>query len=298
MGRQASGAQFNVSAIGGSGTTGRYAYYLLDPTAGSCAIQSCSLSVDAPADDKTANGDTAKTFGTLRKSHTWNISARFPKSTRKLGHAGLLTVGSGSLTVARCTSFSLSIDWGENDCTPSDYSALASGAEKWHMYLPKYFPTVSGSFTAIRDTATAEVETFFEGDTAAGMTYKLTEEGATDNTIAFSTITNARNWEADIPGDGPQTYGYSFNASGAITFAGTANLFPAAALSTGVLGPQICTDSSGIPTETITAFASGTTNKTVAYVYLRRMNIEVPATGPIIVTAELRGTGPLTEANS
>ena len=292
MGRQASGAQFNVSAVG-TAATGHYAYYLLDPTGGSCAIQSCSLSVDAPADDKTANGDTAKTFGTLRKSHTWNISARYPKATRKLGHAGLLTLGSGSLTVARCTSFSLSIDWGENDCTPLDYAALSlSGSEKWHMYLPKYFPTVTGSFTGIRDASTAEVETFFEGDTAAGMTYRL-EDVATDSTIAFSTISNARTWEADIPGDGPQTYGYSFNASGAITIAGTNAILPA-----GALAAQVCTDSSGVPDQTITAFASGTTNKTVAYVYLRRMNIEVPATGPIIVTAELRGTGPLTEANS
>lgn len=298
MGRQASGAQFNVTAAGTGGTAGQYVYYLLDPTGGSVAIQSCSYTVDAPADDKTANGDTSKTFGTLRKSHTWNISARFPKSSRKLGHAGLITVGSGSATVAHCRSFSLSFDWGENDITPINTSGYPSGMEKWHYYAPKRFATVSGSWTGTRDASTAELETFFEGDTEPGITYKLSEEGSTDNTIQFSTITTQRMADADIPGDGPQNYGYNFNATGAITFAGSANIFPAAALSTGVLVPQVYSDSSGYPDQTITGFAAGSANKVVAYVYLRRMTIDVPATGPIIVTAELRGTGPLTSSDS
>lgn len=297
MGRQASGAQFNVTAVGSSGT-GRYAYYLLDPTNGSCAIQSCSFTVDAPPDDKTANGDTSKSFGTLRKSHTWNLSCRFPRTTRKLGHAGLLTVGSGSATVTHCRTFSLSCDYGENEITPINTSGYPSGMEKWYYYAPKRMPVISGSWTGTRDDATAELETFFEGDTAPSITYKLTEEGATDNTIAFSTITTQRMADADIPGDGPQNYGYNFNATGAITIAGTAGIFPAAALSTGVLGPQIYSDSSGYPDQTITGFAAGSANKTIAYVYLRRWSIDVPATGPIIVTAELRGTGPLTSSDS
>lgn len=291
MGRQASGAQFNVTAVG-TAATGHYPYYLLDPTGGSCAIQSCSFTVDAPADDKTANADTAKSFGTLRKSHTWNISARYPKATRKLGHAGLITVGTGTATIAHCRSFSLSIDWGENDLTPINTSGYPSGMEKWHFYAPKYFPTISGSWTGTRDASTAELETFFEGDTAAGLTFRLSDE-VTDNTIAFSTITTQRMADADIPGDGPQNYGYNFNATGAITFAGTTSILPS-----GTLGAQVCSDSSGYPDQTITGFAAGSANKVVAYVYLRRMTIDVPATGPIIVTAELRGTGPLTSSDS
>ena len=291
MGRQASGAQFNVSAIG-TAATGHYAYYLLDPTGGSCAIQTCSLSVDAPPDDKTANGDTSKTHGTLRKRHKWTIAGRYPRTTRKLGHAGLLTVGSGSLTVARCTEFNIRVRWQANDCTPLDYSALPSGAEKWHLELPSYFPVIEGSFRGIRDASTAEVETFFEGDTAAGVTYRI-EDAGTDATIAFSSITTQRTWDADIPGDGPQTYGYSFVASGAVTFAGTNSILPA-----GTLGTQICTDANGVPDQTITAFAAGTTNKTIAYVFLEEFGITVPATGPIAIAATLGCAGPLTESNS
>lgn len=289
MGRPASGAHLNVVQVGITGT-GHHAFHLLDPTSGSCAIQSCTYSEDAPADDKTAVGDSAKSFGNLRKSYTLTGEARFPKASRKLGYAGLITVGSGTGYVSLARTFTLDFDWGEVDNTPLSVSGYPSGSEHFHIYGPKRFPTITGSWEGIRDQAVTEADLFKEGDTVPGLTFRL-EDAATDSTIAFSAITTSRTWQANIPGDTEQTYGYGFSATGAITFAGTTPLLPA-------FGEQVCTDTSGIPTELVVAEAADGTNAYSMYCYLQRASITVPATGPIIVAWTLRGMGPVTSANT
>lgn len=295
MGRPASGAHLNVISVGVTGA-GHYAYHLLDPTSGSCAIQSCTYSEESPADDKTAVGDTAKAFGNLRKSYTLTGEARFPKASRKLGYAGLITVGSGTAYVSRARTFTLDFDWGEVDNTPLSVVGYPSGSEHFHIYGPKRFPTVSGSWEGIRDQSVTEASLFKEGDTVPGLTFRL-EDAATDSTIAFSAITTSRTWQANIPGDTEQTYGYGFNATGAITFAGTTPLFASGALSAGALVEQICVDSDGYPTEVVEAEAVGSTNTYTMYCYLQRFSITVPATGPIVVNWTLRGNGPVSQSS-
>lgn len=290
MGRQLSGAQFNVKGAGTAGT-GQYIYYLIDPTGGSCAPQGWTFTENAPQDDRTAVDDTAKVMGALRKDATAELTCRYPKATRKTGYQSLITVNSGTATVSRARSFTLTIDWGEQELTPFDVSAYPTGMADWRQFGPNFFPTATLSWEGTRDDATAEAAAYTQQQTLPALTIRMSDE-TTDNAIAFAgAVVTSKRIAANVPQDGPQTYGFDAVCSGAITLSGTQTILPS-----GVLARQICTDSSGIPNQFVQfdGDAANDTNRITMYAYLQRLVIASSADGVMTVTATLRSSGPCT----
>jgi hypothetical protein len=294
MGRPASGALVSLVSAGNTGTA-HYLYQLIDPAATTgIAVQSARYRENHPEDNITAFGDTAFAYSNQRADWSIDVTGRTPKTTRKLGHTSLITVSSGTAYVSRCRSFNLDVDFGELDLTPFDVSAYQSGQLDWKVLGPRSLARASFSWTGMRDASTTESPVFVRGDTAPALVFKLSEEGATDNTIGFSAITIERTWEAEITEDGVQVYGYSGVATGAITFAGSTNL-----LAAGALAPQYFSDSSGIPDQAvvIAANSTGPANVYTGKGYLSRFSAASEATGIIQVNATIRGSGPMVSAN-
>ena len=293
MGRPASGSSVVIQSAGATGT-GHYLYQLIDPAATTgIAVQSASFSEAHAEDNNTALGATYLSYGNLRGSWSIDYSGRFPKTTRKMGHTGLITVGSGTAYVSRSESFSLAFDWGEQDVTPLDSDGIIANSHDWMFYRPKRLVKVSGSWQGIRDQSVTESAVYKQGDTVPGMTFRLSDE-TTDNTVALSVVTIERTWSASAPEDGKQVYGYSFVATGAIVVGGgTASI-----LTAGTLGEQVMDDSGGVPSEEIVLAAHAGENLYTGNAYLQTMNISCPATGPIIVSGKIRGTGIIDSTDS
>lgn len=284
MGYQVLGSEATI-ALASSNTSTGYAGHLVNT---GMAITGMEWAINAPEYEKTAMGDTSRSFATQRGE--WSVSLRglFPKGTRKLGNESIITIGSGAATVTMAREWSIDFDWGEVEYT--NWTNNASGDEiYWRGFRPRNMVKVSGQWAGIRDSAAIESALFKQGDTAPSATFKLTEEGATDNTIAFSLITISNPLTIPWQADDAQGYTYTFDAGGAITVAGAANLLPS-----GALAAQYWADSSGAPTETLTVLTRGGGPSLAGKCWLKSLGIRSPIAGPIEVTATLRGTGALT----
>lgn len=246
--------------------TGLDLYHLIETGSGPY-----SFTMQVPQDvfDATEFGATSVANAAGLKAWTANISARFPKAGAKIGSGGLVTFASGYAAGVR--DWSLTLNAAEHDVTAFD----STTPPEWRAWLPGLV-SWSGSYNAHIDGTTPLV---VPGASAAA-TFKLTEDGTTDRTLAGNIVVNSMAPTVAVGEKNVVAYGFAGN--GDLTAAGTGNILPSGAI--------------GTPDECEVVFKANSSRTYTGRAFWTSIGITVPVDGLIEVTATLRGTGALTVA--
>ena len=205
------------------------------------------------------------------KSISGTMRARFKPGGPLIGNGGLLTYSAGGYT-AGVRQWSLSCSWTSNDST-----AFNSTPPVWKSFVPG---PLSWSYTAqgLIDSAAAIALPDDPGGSLATVTMKLSEEGATDNTIAGSAYTQASN-VGPIEPNTLSAVNFNGRGSGDLTFAGGSNILTAGTL--------------GIPSydaaDLVLKLTTGRTLSGVAF--FTSLGITCDVAGAIDVSIGWQGTG-------
>lgn len=153
-------------------------------------------------------------------SITGTIDGRFKAGGPITGNTGLVTYSSGGYVVG-ANRWSISMNWSAFDVTAFDGSTPPT----WKDFIQGPL-SWTATVDALVDSGTALDITDLPGSTAATVTFKLSEEGATDNTIAGAGIVST----TALPGIEPNTLSAirtTITGSGNLTFAGSSNIIAA-----------------------------------------------------------------------
>lgn len=224
----------------------------------------------------------AATFSQGTKSWDLSFPAFFPASGRKAGSdGGNVTFASGYTTYVRSWNMTLEADVIEG-------TSYSGAAVTWKHFEPGII-RASGSYECIADKSAAVVAVTPTGTAAASATFKLTEEGGTDNELTCSIQTTAR----EVVGEIGQhvIVRYDYQVSGAVTVVGSTNFLPAGAIAI----PDWDVNADGTSdVQGVFQIASGRTF--TGNVFWRRIGLTVPISGPIELAVDLQGTDALTLA--
>ena len=279
MGQQLTGIDATITSWGSSGDD---CYHIVNTGA---APHKISIKIAGQPIDITAAGDTASKFRNGLMSWTGTVSAYVPKTTRKIGISGLVTFASGY--VLHCDKWDMTCDFGALDIT----ELTGAATQKWRSFRPMKIGKLSGSFGGNIDSGTALSPPVDWTGSSAAATFKVSEEGATDNTLACNIVAHSLDTDADIGQDSLQKYVYSYSVDGAVTVAGSENFLPSGTMAT----PAWDNDTDGVPDRSLVVkLASGRTMTGAAY--LKGWTIKVAAGEIISLDYSIQGAGALTLA--
>lgn len=250
---------------------------------------SISAQINTDSLDSTAFGGSvsSRSVRTGLGSWTATITGRYPQASRRLGNSGLVTFASGYAALVRSWEI-------EASCNVHDITSLTGSAVLWRAFRPGLI-SWGGSYEAMIDSATSLALPTLVSGSAAAATFKISEEGATDNTLAGDIVTTG----ADIGiavGD-MNTVSYRFEGSGALTntYASGMGLLSASASPYAVVTPTWDVNGDGVPDVTLTWQAdSGKTYAGPAF--WRSLRVACPVDGMIEVTVGVQGAGAVTIA--
>jgi hypothetical protein len=277
MGYQIIGEEGIVTSWGDSGDD---CYHFLNTGA---APYQARLSITTETLDATVFASGLKSRAVRSGLGAWEveITARFPRSTPKGGNEGLITFAAGY--VLHLGDYTLNLDWGAVEITEKAATAVV-----WKAFRPRHLQW-SGTYQVLADSGTGLSLPTAATTAPSAATFKVTEEGGTDNAFTGSIRTESLGVGITI---GNRVEGdYAFSGSGDLTVVGSSNMLPAGALAL----PDWDNDSDGVADRSlvITA-ASGRTYTGNAY--LRSLSVSVPTANMIEVRAIAQGSGALTVA--
>lgn len=181
---------------------------------------SATLTMDGGTTDRTAYAASlaSRAHGAGLRSWGGTITGRLlTSSTPQTGYAGSLAFSGSDMYNDHIRSWNMNIVAGEHDATTYNASATAAG---WKSFRPGLV-SASGSYEALVD-ATNPLEHMFSAATSLPTgTFTLTS----GNTLAASVIPTQSSLA--IPVGDLNSVNYSYQTSGAITAAGTGNLWAA-----------------------------------------------------------------------
>lgn len=273
MGTPSVGYQFDITALG---ATGDDVKHLFDNTKveGSATLTINGAALEAGAD---SGGASLTLVGGL---YDWTVVYDWlHPATPQIGHEMNITHASGYATHPR--SFNINMNAAEYDITSGDGVGIVA-----RSYLPGLW-THTGSYTCLIDGTTALTLPTAPGAASTAATFKMTEEGATDNEMTASLI--VQQLGASLSRPNPNEVVYGFTVNGNITMVGATNFLPAGAL--GI--PDWDNNSDGTADVTLTGqFAS---SRTFSGTCFGRSHIINVTTGEVIRgQTTLRGIGALT----
>lgn len=252
-------------AVTSWGTSGDDCFHLIDTALDPTGFD---LAMSVGEADVTALGDSVHGAVPTLNSVTGTIRANFP-SAPKTGYTGLLTFSTGGYVV-RARNVSLSI----TATVSEDIAAYTASGTLWSEFVPVKVEW-SGSYQALIDDTTSLAPPTLASGALATLTVKLTEEGATDNTMSGPVIITSVSPVVERAAVNTVTYG--FRGAGALTVGGSANVLPAGSLALPDIGELVLTAASG---KTFSGDA-----------FWNSLQIEVPVGDKISVTAGFTGTG-------
>lgn len=259
--------------------------FMLTTAAGAARVGPYTFTLDAsaPAIDMTGGNTSAISSHSFRSSlGEWSgsIRGRFKSGGPLLGNAGLVTFSSG--TVYRVSSYTLTMEVPAHEIT-----GQASSAVLWKEFRPGLIRW-SGSWTGLLESGTAApVNPTAASASAAAATFKLSEEGGTDNEFTGSIITTRRSNTVTLGELNAVTY--DFQGSGDLTIVGSTNILAAGALGT----PDWDMDADGAG-DVIVTFQNASGNEYAGAAFWRRISISVGVGELIDITTDVQGTGALT----
>lgn len=234
--------------------------------------------------DMTAQGDTSRRMRNGLLTGSGTITAYFPKASRKIGASGNVTFGSALYHV---NEWSMSGDWGALDITDMTGSNVL-----WRQFRPGYLGKFTGSFSGYVDSANAEVPPVDWTGSAAAATFKISEEGATDNSLTCNILATELSLGVDIGQDSLETKRFAYVVDNALTVVGATNFLPAGAMAM----PQWYSVTPGIPDRTLViTLASGRTI-TCAAAYMSGFDITCKMGEMIEVNYKVQIAGAVTFA--
>lgn len=260
------------------------------------ALRDVSLTYNERADqeDVTGKGDGYRTFSQGLHSATLDFKGRWPRSAPRFGASGNLTLGSSSLYLIE--GWTLDIDFGEEDIT--SFTGAAQGSR---VYRPAGFPEISGSIQCRASSGAALAAPAAIHASAENVTFKLTEDGASDPgftaTMLLGTLSTTAGGRQLIR---PR---YDFVVSGQMTSVAGSTLpgiFPDTYVvgSTGGTAAGSTTwdtNSDGTPDMTV-VWQNAASRTYSAAAFLRTLRIECMVGQIIDVSGQLRISGAVTPA--
>jgi hypothetical protein len=277
MGYQLTGIDGVVTSWGSSGDD---CYHLI---ATGTTPRTITINTTADLMNITGQGDTSRKHRTGLRSWTGSISALFPKTSRKIGAEGIVTYASGY--VQHVDGWTLNLSWPALDITE------LGSAPTWRSFRPGKIGTFTGSYTGRVDSATALALPTPWTSSSAAATFKLTEEGATDNQVTCNIIVTGVDYSVPVGEDGLQTYTVNFAIDGDLTIVGSSNFLPSGTVGT----PAWDANGDGTPDrEIVVTLATGRTFTSNAFI--SGLTVNVPAGDLITVEATVQGAGAVTVA--
>jgi len=146
------------------------------------ALRDTTLSYkeDATIEDTSGKGDGYMTRAVGLRSGTLNFEGLYPRSSPRFGASGLFTLTGTTFT--QVESYTLDIDWGEEEIT-----GMASAGVTSRSYMPLGYPEFKASIVCRADSASALPSTTALHGSAANIAFKLTEDG-TDPAFTGSAV--------------------------------------------------------------------------------------------------------------
>lgn len=277
MAIRAHGHECQITQLGASGDD---VYHLL----ANVAERNARLRETADEFDATAYGSglSAYTYSNGLKSWELSFEGLFPASGRKAGSdGGNVTFASGYTTYVRSWDMRL-------EAAVKEGTVYTGAAVSWRHFEPGLV-RASGSYECIADKSAAVSAVTASGAAAASATFKLTEEGGTDNELTCSIRTTAREIVGDLGDFVIVRYDYTVN--GAVTVVGSTNFLPSGAV--GI--PDWDANADGTAdVQGVFQIASGRTF--TGNVFWKSIGLNVPIGGLITLAVDLQGTGALTLA--
>jgi len=239
--------------------------------------------------DVTAFGASLASMSYTAGLRSWEatVTGRFPRSTPKIGNTGLVTLSSGY--ALRVKSWSMTIN-----AAVFDITAFNATAPTWKVFRPGLIDW-SATFEAGIDSGTGVGNPAAPGDALVTGTFKLTEEGATDNQLSGSGFLTQIGTTVRV---GDENIGrFSFRGSSTLsnTYASGLGLLSSAASPYAITTPTWDTNSDGTPDVSVVMTAA--TGRTyTGNAFWRSITLNCALGTPIEVVAQLQGAGALTVA--
>lgn len=220
---------------------------------------------------------------------TWSgtITGRYPQAAKKLGNSGLVTFAGGYAQHVRSWELEAVAD-------PLDITEMTGSAVLWRAFRPGLI-SWSGSYEARVDSATAvNLPTLVSG-TSGSATFKISEEGTTDNALAGNIIVPSLGVEVEVSALNTARYAFTGDGNLSNTYASTMGLLSSSSSPYSVTTPTWDANGDGTPDVTLTLqAASGRTFAGPAF--WKSLRVSVPIDGLIEVTVGVQGAGALTLA--
>lgn len=206
--------------------TGKDLHHIINTGSGPYAF---TLNATAPVQPYTVFGVNTTTAGRSVGLAEWtaDVSARFPR-TPSNAYAASITYAAGYARLVQ--SFALNFT-----CEAESYVPEPADNATYRPFVPGLI-SAGGTYTALVDDSVPLVGPTLQGSAGTIATFKLTEDGATDRTIAGNIVITGVSPSASNE-SGLQQVTYTFEFDGAVTVAGSNNLLP-----TGVVDTPDITD--------------------------------------------------------
>lgn len=283
MGYQLEGIEFALSTV----TAATDLADMLHPTTGSVSPYSWTINAEAPEIDITGQGSTAKDFRTGLGTWSATGQAYFPRATKHLGNNGDIT-WSDSTDIKWINGYNLNIESQVLDIDSQDQ------ADKNFQYKrPSKLVSFSGDIDAFYDSAAVAIlpkNTSTAISAYPTATFKLTEDGAADPTLAGAVILRTLSQNA-VQNSTLQQLKYGFRGTGVLTATsgsgGVLAIFAAGAVNQ----PDWDTTGDGNPDVAVTLLSKSGGLTFTGFCFWRRVSIACAINDAIRVTVELQGTG-------
>jgi len=221
------------------------------------------------------------------RSGSFTFEGLYPRASPRNGNSGLVTFAAGF--VEFCDQFTLNIEFGEQDITPYDGTAIG-----WKRFMPNDIIEWSGTFTprATSGTATA-LPTAIDGVGTAA-TFKLTEDAAADPAFSGNIVVTGETFT--VAHNQQVRPAYTFMGSGTLTETVGTNLAGILRATTGTVSASAWDlDSDGVPD--ITVLGQTFTNRTYSgTAFLKSFALTHNIGQPIRLSGEVRYAGVVTTA--
>lgn len=274
-------------AVTSWGTSGDDVYQLLQ----AIGFAEANLSMmAAQLDDTVFSGSGVSSMSQKAGLGEWTatLTGLYPKATKKIGNGGLVTYAAGD--VLHIKGWNLNIETQEIDITEQ-----ASSPVLWKSYRPGVIKW-GGDFEGHIDSGTNVSGVTPPGTAASAMTLKVTEEGATDSSLAGSAFIHAVDVGIQVGSTTPNTKKYQFTGSGDLT-----HTYPAGLGLTGTSSPSVIAPSSwdadgdGVGDRTL-VFQADSGRTYTGNAFWRSISISNQLNDLIKIVVGIRGTGALTIA--
>lgn len=277
MARSTDGHEVRIVSLGSSGDD--INHLLANTKQGN----SSRLRVQADEFDSTGFAASLNSFSYAQGLRSWSLECNFRfGTTAQTGYEGLVTFGSGYVLYTRDWSMELAAQ-----VIPDVESYSASGVA-WKEFRPGLV-SARGTYLARPDSATAVSLPTAAGAAAAAAVFKMTEEGATDNSLDCSIRTQELDVSGEIGRANEALYGYTVN--GDVTVVGSTNFLPAGAIAI----PDWDANADGAADVSL-VWQTAASRTFTGMGFWSRLSVRVPVNGLIEVGATFQGTGAITPA--